>query len=165
MTEYSELIYNPPSRLRLQDGSVWGSEEITDLRNRFREAHEARRELQDAKTQLASVRQAKTDFMNRLVSLQAHVRDHFKELVDADDLDIEKANEVLVDLGLEPLATTWEFEARVTLRGYAKAPKEEDLEDALRNASFDVSHYGSAEVDDLEVQEVELENFSSDRVV
>lgn len=169
MTEYSELIYNPPSRLRLPDGSVWGSEAITDLRDKFH-ANQAtavnlQQELQEAKTQLASVRQAKTDFMNRLVSLQTNVRDTFRELVDEEELDIEKANEYLVSLGLEPLAVTWEFEATVRLRGYGKAPKEDDLEEALRNASFDVSHYGSEDVDDLEVQEVDLESFTSDRVI
>jgi hypothetical protein len=170
MTDQTEYIYNPPSRLRLADGSVWGSEAITDLRNKFHENQaktlELQRELQEAKTQLAAARQAKTDFMNRLVALQTNVRDGFRELVDDGDLDIEKANELLESsFGLEPLAVTWEFEATVRVRGYGKAPKEEDIEDALGQASWDVSTYTSRDVDDLEVQEVEIETYSADRVM
>lgn len=139
--------------LRLEDASVWGTEEITDLRNKFIEVQaesERRRELLNRR-------------LRELTGLQARVRDAFRELVGDDALDIDHANEALEDLGLEKLAVEYEWNATVELRGYGKAPDAESLESAIENATYTIEAYEDG-VEDVEVDEATVSTVSSDRV-
>lgn len=143
----------PPNRVVLADGSAWGSEEITDLRNKYVEA----------KADYERVKATSSRYLSQYTDLANSVRDALRTLVDDEDLDIDKANEALIDLGLETLAVEYEWNATVELRGYGKAPDTEALESAIENATFSIEAFEDG-VEDVEVDEADVTSVSSDRV-
>lgn len=153
--------YNPnqfqgvqPLRVTLTDGSVWGTEEITDLRNKFTE-FQSKYEMV---TRLAN------DRLRDLTRFRESVHSAIKELVDQGTLDVDDANEVLKQLDLDPIPVTYSWEATIIVRGHAQAASDSDLEDAIRDATVDVDAWGSEPaVTDVEVSEVEVDSFSADR--
>lgn len=154
--------YNPnqfqgvqPLRVTLADGSVWGTEEITDLRNKFNEVQSKNFENL---TRLANER------LRDSIRFRESVHSQFKELVDNGDLDVDTANEVLKQLDLDPIPVEYSWEATIIVRGHAHAASDSDLEDAIRDASVEMDAWGSEPaVTDVEVDEVEVDSFSADR--
>lgn len=127
--------------VRLTDGSTWTADAVARLR-------ETTRRVQA-----------------RLGTVTQGIRDALRELVDEEEVELEKANEILVGLNIEPLESKFEFEATFVLRGYGTATTENELEEALNDASMEVHTWSGSNAHDIEVHESELSNFRSDRVV
>lgn len=127
--------------VRLTDGSTWTADAVARLR-------ETTRRVQA-----------------RLGTVTQGIRDALRELVDEEEVELEKANEILVGLNIEPLESKFEFEATFVLRGYGTATTENELEEALNDASMEIHTWSGSNAHDIEVHESELSNFRSDRVV
>jgi hypothetical protein len=102
------------------------------------------KQLEDARTRIREQNTRRVDF-------ETKVHRAFAELVDDDDLDRDKANEVLDELGLDLVPVTYAWRATVVVRGTAESSlNEDDFVDWFRNnVSFEADTYGGAEVADF----------------
>lgn len=117
------------------DGTQYDLEALHALRNGYQETLKRKGELITRVGELQS----------KISAFESRVRNVFGELVADDDLDREKANEVLEELGLERLAVVYDVELSITVTGSVESTEDGDtVADRLAEyLEVDVSSWGS----------------------